>query len=229
MATVVFKQSAGADACVAAMGGGLVDGRHVTAEIWDGRTKYEVQETQEQREERMKKWDEYLNDGGEGSKVEGHMGNEEDDGKKESRDPTGDDIMDNGAATPYIVETTTTATTSVISTESVCEVGSCMLDSGNVSEQQRDNADIGCETGGNTKDNGQNVTDQHTRTDGQNETDQHTRTDGQNETDQHTRTDGQNETDQHTRTDGQNETDQHTRTDGQNETDQHTRTDGQNR
>ena len=65
VATVVFKQPEEADACVTAMGGGMVAGRHVTAEIWDGKTKYEVQETEEQREERLKKWDQYLAEGGE--------------------------------------------------------------------------------------------------------------------------------------------------------------------
>ena len=36
------------------------------AEIWDGKTKYEIQESDEQRAERMKKWDQYLADGGAG-------------------------------------------------------------------------------------------------------------------------------------------------------------------
>ena len=35
-------------------------GRRLLAQTWDGVTKYDVEETEEQKEERLKKWEEYL-------------------------------------------------------------------------------------------------------------------------------------------------------------------------
>lgn len=35
-------------------------GRRLLAQKWDGVTKYDVEETEEQKEARLKKWEEYL-------------------------------------------------------------------------------------------------------------------------------------------------------------------------
>ena len=35
-------------------------GRRLVAERWDGVTKYDVEESEEQKEARLKKWDEFL-------------------------------------------------------------------------------------------------------------------------------------------------------------------------
>ena len=37
--------------------------RIVSAEIWDGRTKYDVQETEEQKKQRLLKWEKFLEEG----------------------------------------------------------------------------------------------------------------------------------------------------------------------
>lgn len=42
------------------MNGRWFGGRRLLAQRWDGVTKYDVEETEEQKEERLKKWEEYL-------------------------------------------------------------------------------------------------------------------------------------------------------------------------
>lgn len=42
------------------MNGRWFGGRQLTAETWDGKTKYAIYESEEQLAERMKKWDDYL-------------------------------------------------------------------------------------------------------------------------------------------------------------------------
>lgn len=47
------------------MNGRWFSGRRLVAQKWDGVTKYDVEETEEEKEERLKKWEEYLERKGE--------------------------------------------------------------------------------------------------------------------------------------------------------------------
>lgn len=60
VATVTFKEPEEADACISRMNGRWFAQRQLTAETWDGRTRYKIFETEEELEERLKKWDDYL-------------------------------------------------------------------------------------------------------------------------------------------------------------------------
>ncbi|KAF7489513.1 HIV Tat-specific factor 1 -like protein [Sarcoptes scabiei] len=60
VAMVTFKEFDDADKCVQLMNGRFFAGRKLDSHLWDGKTKYKVQETEEEIEERMKKWDQYL-------------------------------------------------------------------------------------------------------------------------------------------------------------------------
>ena len=44
--------------------------RVLAAAVWDGKTKYKLQETEEEKEKRLEKWDEYLNAGDKEQAVE---------------------------------------------------------------------------------------------------------------------------------------------------------------
>ena len=57
---MAFKTPAEADACVAAFQGRWFDKRLLSASNWDGRSKYLVEESEEEMEERLKKWHSYL-------------------------------------------------------------------------------------------------------------------------------------------------------------------------
>ncbi|XP_037518810.1 HIV Tat-specific factor 1 homolog [Rhipicephalus sanguineus] len=60
IATVTFKEPEEADACISRMNGRWFAQRQLSAETWDGRTRYKIFETEEELEERLKKWDDYL-------------------------------------------------------------------------------------------------------------------------------------------------------------------------
>ena len=60
VASVCFTDFNHADACLSLMNGRFFAGRKLTAESWDGKTKYRVNETEEQVEKRMKEWDKFL-------------------------------------------------------------------------------------------------------------------------------------------------------------------------
>uniref|UniRef100_A0A224YZ49 17S U2 SnRNP complex component HTATSF1 n=1 Tax=Rhipicephalus zambeziensis TaxID=60191 RepID=A0A224YZ49_9ACAR len=60
VATVTFKEPEEADACISRMNGRWFAQRQLSAETWDGRTRYKIFETEEELEERLKKWDDYL-------------------------------------------------------------------------------------------------------------------------------------------------------------------------
>lgn len=66
VASVIFKLAEEADACTAAMHNRMWGKRVITAEAWDGNTKYEVQETEAEREKRIDEWANFL-DGKEGT------------------------------------------------------------------------------------------------------------------------------------------------------------------
>uniref|UniRef100_A0A6M2CX38 17S U2 SnRNP complex component HTATSF1 n=1 Tax=Rhipicephalus microplus TaxID=6941 RepID=A0A6M2CX38_RHIMP len=60
VATVTFKEPEEADACIGRMNGRWFAQRQLSAETWDGRTRYKIFETEEELEERLKKWDDFL-------------------------------------------------------------------------------------------------------------------------------------------------------------------------
>ena len=57
---MTFRQPEEADACIAAVHRRWFDGRTLEAEAWDGRTKYVIQESQEEMEKRLNKWHSFI-------------------------------------------------------------------------------------------------------------------------------------------------------------------------
>uniref|UniRef100_A0A8D8ZS66 17S U2 SnRNP complex component HTATSF1 n=1 Tax=Cacopsylla melanoneura TaxID=428564 RepID=A0A8D8ZS66_9HEMI len=76
VAQVFFKEAEAADACKELLNERWFGQRRITAETWDGKTRYKVQETVEEREARLKKWETFLE--------------EEDRKKKEAAENTAD-------------------------------------------------------------------------------------------------------------------------------------------
>ncbi|XP_011146575.1 HIV Tat-specific factor 1 homolog [Harpegnathos saltator] len=60
VAQVTFREPAEAQACVQLLNGRWFSQRKISAEIWDGKTKYKITETDAEIEARMDKWDKYL-------------------------------------------------------------------------------------------------------------------------------------------------------------------------
>ncbi|KAG7208481.1 hypothetical protein KM043_014707 [Ampulex compressa] len=60
VAQVTFREPAEAQACVQLLNGRWFSQRKISAEIWDGKTKYKVSETDAEIEARLDKWDKYL-------------------------------------------------------------------------------------------------------------------------------------------------------------------------
>ncbi|RWS10083.1 HIV Tat-specific factor 1-like protein [Dinothrombium tinctorium] len=60
VASVTFENFDSADLCVSLMNGRFFAGRQLSAAHWDGKTKYQTKETEEEAEERIKQWDQYL-------------------------------------------------------------------------------------------------------------------------------------------------------------------------
>ncbi|XP_061755219.1 HIV Tat-specific factor 1 [Nerophis ophidion] len=60
VASVAFKDQEPADACIQSFNGRWFGGRQLTAEAWDGTTDYQVEETNREREERLKGWSSFL-------------------------------------------------------------------------------------------------------------------------------------------------------------------------
>lgn len=60
VAQINFKEPDAADACVQLLNNRWFGQRKITAETWDGKTKYKVIETPAETEERLKKWEAYL-------------------------------------------------------------------------------------------------------------------------------------------------------------------------
>lgn len=57
---VTFQEFDAADKCVELMNGRFFAGRKLDAQHWDGKTKYKIEETEEEIEKRMNKWYEHL-------------------------------------------------------------------------------------------------------------------------------------------------------------------------
>lgn len=60
VAQVTFREPAEAQACVQLLNGRWFSKRQISAEIWDGKTKYKITETDAEIEARLDKWDKYL-------------------------------------------------------------------------------------------------------------------------------------------------------------------------
>ncbi|CAH1637546.1 unnamed protein product [Spodoptera littoralis] len=75
VAQITMKEPEMADAVVELINGRWFGKRQITAEIWDGRTKYRIAETDSEISKRINKWDEFL---------EGKDGEEKKNGSKES-------------------------------------------------------------------------------------------------------------------------------------------------
>lgn len=61
--TVTFREPEEADDCITALNGRWFAQKRITAETWDGKTKYEVIESEEERQKRLSKWTDYLMSG----------------------------------------------------------------------------------------------------------------------------------------------------------------------
>ncbi|KAL4648269.1 HIV Tat-specific factor 1-like [Arapaima gigas] len=70
VASVAFKEPEHADMCCVALEGRWFGGRKLSASLWDGTTDYQVDETNREREERLKGWSSFL-EGKEKPPVEG--------------------------------------------------------------------------------------------------------------------------------------------------------------
>lgn len=60
---VHFAEAEEADMCVEYMNQRFLGKRRLLAATWDGKTKYDVEESEAEREERLKKWVEFLETG----------------------------------------------------------------------------------------------------------------------------------------------------------------------
>lgn len=60
VAQVTFREPAEAQACVQLLNGRWFSQRKISAEIWDGKTKYKINETDAEIEARLDKWDKFL-------------------------------------------------------------------------------------------------------------------------------------------------------------------------
>ncbi|KAG0443590.1 hypothetical protein HPB47_014740 [Ixodes persulcatus] len=97
VATVTFKEPEEADACIELMNGRWFAQRQLSAETWDGKTRYKIIETEEELEERLKKWDEYLDgeDEGDGQAKTSHPADGEMSAKR-----SGDEVDDAMSSNP---------------------------------------------------------------------------------------------------------------------------------
>ncbi|XP_051256534.1 HIV Tat-specific factor 1 [Dicentrarchus labrax] len=66
VASVAFKEPEQADACIESFNGRWFGGRQLSAQLWDGTTDYQVEETTREREERLKGWSTFLDGGNPG-------------------------------------------------------------------------------------------------------------------------------------------------------------------
>ena len=89
IASVIFKLAEEADVCSTAMNNRMWGTRHITAEAWDGNTKYEVEETEAEREKRIQEWGNFL-DGKEETKVKKDGENKTDGTKSDPAKPEDD-------------------------------------------------------------------------------------------------------------------------------------------
>lgn len=115
VAQITMKEPEQADAVVALINGRWFGKRQITAEIWDGRTKYRIAETDADLNKRVDKWGKFL---------EGKEGDEKDSGtetdKAKDKVKTADESIDTSKAVANdAMNTSTTATN--IPEVSTCE------------------------------------------------------------------------------------------------------------
>ncbi|XP_049840156.1 HIV Tat-specific factor 1 homolog [Schistocerca gregaria] len=72
VAQVTFREPEEADACIQLLNGRWYNQRKITAETWDGKTKYKIVETEEEVQKRLKKWEQFL-ESEEGKKASGSV------------------------------------------------------------------------------------------------------------------------------------------------------------
>ncbi|KDR10150.1 HIV Tat-specific factor 1-like protein [Zootermopsis nevadensis] len=60
VAQITFRDPEEADACVTLLNGRWFGQRKITAETWDGKTKYKIAETDVEVQQRLQKWDKFL-------------------------------------------------------------------------------------------------------------------------------------------------------------------------
>lgn len=58
--SVTFAEPEMADECINLMNGRWFAARQLTAETWDGKTRYKIIETEEERQKRLQQWDKFL-------------------------------------------------------------------------------------------------------------------------------------------------------------------------
>ena len=58
--SVTFRELVSADACVTQLNGRWYGGKQLEAFKWDGVTNYQMEETDQEREQRLKKWEEFI-------------------------------------------------------------------------------------------------------------------------------------------------------------------------
>ncbi|KAM8834600.1 17S U2 SnRNP complex component HTATSF1 isoform 2-T2 [Synchiropus picturatus] len=71
VASIAFKEPEQADACIQSFSGRWFGGRQLSAELWDGTTDYQVEETTREREERLKGWSSFLGEDAKDQQGEG--------------------------------------------------------------------------------------------------------------------------------------------------------------
>ncbi|KAK9503318.1 hypothetical protein O3M35_011917 [Rhynocoris fuscipes] len=79
VAQVIFKEAEAADACVQLLNNRWFGQRRISAETWDGKTKYKIIETEEEKEARLKKWEKFLKDSEKSQEDAEEMGSDQND------------------------------------------------------------------------------------------------------------------------------------------------------
>ena len=69
--SVAFKEFESADLCVQKLNGRWFGGQKLVVSYWDGATNYQVEETDQEREQRLKKWEQFLKEGQSGKGKDG--------------------------------------------------------------------------------------------------------------------------------------------------------------
>lgn len=60
MITVKFDSTEQSDLCVKSLNGQIIKGRRISASLWDGKTKYRMEETEEERQRRLAQWERFI-------------------------------------------------------------------------------------------------------------------------------------------------------------------------
>jgi len=68
VASILFQEPDFADKCIEGLNGRYYGGQVISAETYDGVTRYEVQETEEELEKRLKEWEKFIGDDNEEEK-----------------------------------------------------------------------------------------------------------------------------------------------------------------